>query len=442
MTNRTKSRKRDRLYWREGRAWGDFRDYADVGGRREALRAPGTGQATNDEDLARVLLGERLRVLDGKRRGRVLHGERKDGSLADVARLDLLAKADSKKYTETHLSAVEARLRIVLAFLGGPVDPEAGRLDPNTVGVERVRALVAELRRLPNGRGGTMSEGNVRHYLNALSGVYRRAGSEGYVPPGFNPVGALLEKPVGRAVEARWLEPHEAALLLETARRYVTPVDGSPFAYALVGFFLFTGCRETEVYGVELDDVSLERSTVTIRPNHWRRLKTKGSTRVIPLWPQLAEILREYLRGPNRPTGELLFPSFATGREAILTDCRKLLNHLAERAGLARPVCDDAGKPIKKGGWPVFDAPLRTKMFRHTYCSARLQTLDGDAPVSPFTVVRELGHGSQKMVNDVYGHLGTVRHRSTVVEFRVEQHQKAKIASGESVADRLALLAY
>lgn len=436
----SKARKRDRLYWREGRAWGDFRDYADVGGRREALKAPGTGQATEDEDLARVLIGRRLESLDGKRRGRVLHGERKDGSLAVIARLDLLAKADSKNFAETHLAAVEARLRTVLRILGGPADPEGIRLDPNTIGVEKVRGLVADLRRLPNGRGATMSEGNVRHFLNALSGVYRRAASEGYVPPGFNPVGALLEKPVGRPAEARWLEAHEAALLLETARRYVAPVDGIPFAYALVGFFLLTGCRETEVYGVELDDMSFERSTITIRPNHWRRLKTKGSARTITLWPQLAEILKDYLRGPSRPTRELLFPSFATGREAMLTDCRKLLNHLALRAGLARPKTDADGKPLKKGGWPILEGGVRMKMFRHGYCSARLQTLDGDAPVSPFTVVRELGHSSPAMVNRVYGHLGTMRHRAAVVEFRAEQHGEAKIASGQTVAARIELL--
>ena len=435
------TRKRDRLYWREGRAWGDFRDYADVGGRREALVAPGTKQATSDEDLARVLLGRRLEVLDGKRRGRAIHGERKEGSLASIARLDLMAKVDSKQFAETHLAAVESRLRVVLAFLGGAGDPEARELDPNAIGVTQVRNLVAHLRRLPNGRGGTMSEGNVRHFLNALSGVYRRAGSESYVPPGYNPVQALLEKPVGRAAESRWLEPHEAALLLETARRYVAPKDGTPFAFALVGFFLLTGCRETEVYGMELDDVSFERETVTVRANHWRRLKTKGSHRVIPLWPQLAEILKEYLRGPDRPTGELLFPSFASGQEAMLTDCRKLLNHLAERAGLARPRCDDAGRPIVKGGWPVYDLPLRTKMFRHGYCSARLQTLDGDAPVSPFTVVRELGHSSPAMVNRVYGHLGTVRHRAAVVEFRVEQHQRAVLKSGQTVSEAVAGMA-
>jgi hypothetical protein len=51
-----------------------------------------------------------------------------------------------------------------------------------------------------------------------------------------------------------------------------------------------------------------------------------------------------------------------------------------------------------------------------------LQTLDQGAPVSVYTVAKELGHGGEAMVRRVYGHLGTVHHRSEVVEYRVEQH--------------------
>lgn len=50
--------------------------------------------------------------------------------------------------------------------------------------------------------------------------------------------------------------------------------------------------------------------------------------------------------------------------------------------------------------------------------------------MSPFTVSRELGHGSRAMVEDIYSHLGTVRHPADVVEYRIEQHRKA-------VADQL-----
>ncbi len=63
-------------------------------------------------------------------------------------------------------------------------------------------------------------------------------------------------------------------------------------------------------------------------------------------------------------------------------------------------------------------------MFRHTYCAARLQTLDHGAPVSPFTVAKEMGHGGDSLVKRIYGHLGEVRRRSEVVEYRVENHRE------------------
>jgi integrase len=87
----------------------------------------------------------------------------------------------------------------------------------------------------------------------------------------------------------------------------------------------------------------------------------------------------------------------------MLTDWRKPLDAVAARAG-----------------WKAGE--IRSKRFRHTYCTARLQTLDQGAPVSTFTVARELGHGGEAMVRKVYGHLGEVRQRSAVLEYRVEQH--------------------
>jgi integrase len=74
----------------------------------------------------------------------------------------------------------------------------------------------------------------------------------------------------------------------------------------------------------------------------------------------------------------------------------------------------------RRAGWK--DGEIRTRPFRVTYATARLQTLDQGAPVSPWTVEKELGHGSRDMLEEVYGRLGSVRHRSEVMEFRVEQH--------------------
>jgi hypothetical protein len=47
---------------------------------------------------------------------------------------------------------------------------------------------------------------------------------------------------------------------------------------------------------------------------------------------------------------------------------------------------------------------------------------DRGAQVSIYTVARELGHGSHEMVKRIYAHLGDVRHRAQIVEYRVEQY--------------------
>jgi integrase len=160
-----------------------------------------------------------------------------------------------------------------------------------------------------------LSAGTARHYLNALSNLYRRARAERLVPSGYDPVGDLLEKPTARREEAKWLEVPEAALLVEAARTHVPKRSdlAVPFAYPLIAAFLLTGGRRAEVLGLEVGDVSFDRKTVTFRPNDWRRLKTATSLRSVPLWPQLEEILRAYVFGAGKHPGRLLFPCYKTG---------------------------------------------------------------------------------------------------------------------------------
>ncbi len=64
---------------------------------------------------------------------------------------------------------------------------------------------------------------------------------------------------------------------------------------------------------------------------------------------------------------------------------------------------------------------VTTHTFRHTYAATRIQTLDHGAPVSPYTVMRELGHRSLKLIEETYGHLQNRRSRSDVVEYREPQ---------------------
>jgi len=313
-------------------------------------------------------------------------------------------------------------------------DATAGWLDECQAHLERAIAFFGPTRELASIRvpdvkrwaaalkAAGLAGGTVRHHLNALSNLYGSAQEEEHVAPGYNPVALWKRgKPSAARAEARWLEVHDAALLLEAARhRRPTREDlALPFGYELLATFLLTGGRQAEVLGLEVADVSFDRATVTFRPNAWRRLKTATSHRSVPLWPQLREILERYLAA--RPPGRLLFPSYRTGRESMV-DPRTILADAAER-----------------GGWKPEE--ITSKMFRHTYCAARLQTLDRGAPVSVYTVGKELGHGGDALVKRVYGHLGEVRHRADVVEYRVEQHtaklgdRLAKVAASERQAE-------
>lgn len=382
-----------RIIWRRQggvpRAYADFRH---LGGGREALCLPGTKRGVTDPDLAEVLFEKRAGALrEARLRGAA--GLPQPASLAAFAAEHLMAKAKGGKSTDAWLVQCERHLKRAVSEFGG-------ERELSTITTADVRHWVGRL------AAEGLSGRSQRHVIFTLSNLYRRAQSEGRVTPGYNPVAALLEKPSARREEARWLEVHQGALLLEAARRYrPTRTDlGMLFAHPLIAAFLLTGGRRAEVLGLEVDDVSFDRKTVTFRENEWRRLTTTGSHRVVPLWPQLEQILRPYVFG-ERPPARLLFPSFRTGTETMLTDFRKLLDAVAVRAG-----------------WKAGE--ITPKMFRHTYASARLQTMDRGAPVSIFTVSRELGHGSEALVKRIYGHLGTVRHRAKVVEYHVEHHEK------------------
>lgn len=401
MAKKSKKSK-SRIYWRdrggELRAYADFRD---MGGGREALTPAGDSRATTDPVIAETLVAERLAQLQEAKRDRVLTGIKQRATLQDFVTHHLVLKAKSGQFSESWLADTERMLKLAIEQFG------AAR-DLATIGVADVQGWMTALAARANGRGGTLGGGAQRHHLNVLSNLYKRAQSEGCVGPGYNPCSALMEKPKGRREEAHWLEVHEAALLLESARTYEPrrAEIAMPFIHPLLATYLLTGGRETEVLGLEVQDINFERKTVTFRPNDWRRLKTKTSHRAVPLWPQLEAILKGYVRDAGR-VGGLLFPSPRL-EAGMVSDFRKALDIVAERAG-----------------WKAGE--VRSKAFRHTYCAARLQTLDNGAPVSTFTVAREMGHGGLSLVNRVYGHLGDVRHRSTHVEYRVEQH-KQKLA--------------
>lgn len=74
-------------------------------------------------------------------------------------------------------------------------------------------------------------------------------------------------------------------------------------------------------------------------------------------------------------------------------------------------------------------SPLSYTWTAVQYPSPLIRVMPGVFALRPlpgnlYTVSRELGHTSPAMVQQVYSHLGTIRHRSEAVEYRVEQHRK------------------
>jgi integrase len=396
-----RKKKESRIYTRnQGGAVRFYGDFRNIGGGREALAPKGEKLATTDPDIAAKLAADRVKQLEENRRNKTLLGVERQSGLKAYAAYHLRRKAQDKEGVRSWLVQSEKHLRAAVDFFGAETD--LASITP-----EGLTGWVDVLRRTDNGRGGTLGETSVRKYLNSLSNLYKRAWSELYVTS--NPVANMFRKPTESRGEAPFLEAHEAALLLESARTYKAPGDGAfPWMYPLLATFLLTGGRKNEVLGLEVDDLSLRHDKIYLRPNQWRRLKTAGSKRSLPLWPQLKEILSEYLMERERTggLGALLFPSGRGSEEKMIRDVRKALDHIGHRAGFPK-------------GY------IRLHMLRHTYASQRVQTCDRRRPVALYTVARELGHKSTDMLEDRYLHLHdrTEEGGTEVVEFRVENHR-------------------
>lgn len=141
--------------------------------------------------------------------------------------------------------------------------------------------------------------------------------------------------------------------------------------------------------------MDFENNEVHFVHNGRRRLKKEFHVRTIPLWPQLKPILQAHIKKHGLRRGDLIFPAENGG---MLQDARGSLD-----AALALGEVDPTN--------------VNFHSFRHTYATVRLQTLDHGAPVTMFTVARELGHQGVGELEKRYGHILKRPTRSEGVEY-------------------------
>ena len=425
--------------WRtsSGRWKADFRKWRRYGGDRESLIPEGERYGTKDRKVAKDLALKRAGELD-QLKARALAGRPVDGTLGRLIadHLDMEEK-DRDRNTKKHRRESARRLEVAKEFFG-----EDRLVDTiSTDDVEHYRNWLYErtvIRRDPTTGEWfekPVSRGTVRHYLNALSKTMKRAEKKGWTSS--NPV-RKADKPKIESTLTPWYEVHEAAVILDGCRKWQGKDDHGrkaiPFLYEFVATLFLTGADLKAVRFLRVEDIVFDAEEPYVRfpyETEDRTLKTVQRERDVPLWPQLEKILWAYLAGPWKelPGNRLLFPSPARRTETALSDtfCYRALDEVQ------RVVKEDHGPEFfrqiaRRVGRKAMK--IRPKQFRHTYCSARLQTLEprsnrrtGETswvPVSKETVGAEMGHGSKSLVDRIYGHVGKNRHRTRVVEYPLE----------------------
>jgi integrase len=422
MYERT-SRRTGVAYW-----YGDFRRFADVGGRLEALIPAGSAIATSDQEEARLLYAERVKFYRAIRTGQQQAAPVKVRvpRLGPVAVEHLLHKAQVRKAAKGTVERDEDSFKVLTRLLGNvPI---------SQITTTALFDYVQKRSQEPGTRHGTTTANQtIRNELHALSSLFQFAIDRGYVS--HNPVRRFASKPSKDDDEAFYLTELQAATLLDAAAELDAEVQPAylasrwraqakrigdarcdptarelrsrarailphkpaypnlnkrtPFLEALIATFLYTGGRRTEVLGLLVRDVDFDNGLVHIRPNRHRGLKKKRHQRAVRLWAPLAPILREHVARFALTQTDLLF----AGRSgSMLWHVNRPLDLCSRQVNVA------AGRRVTP------------HTLRHTFATMLLQTLvpteaGGWAVRSSFEVAKQLGHTSSRLVDQVYGHL-------------------------------------
>lgn len=371
-------------YWRA-----DFRRFSEIGGGRESL-------GTRDRVEAEREVARRLQELERLQQDLSL-ARGGDRLLKEFCAEHLRAKRNEVSSPKT-IANNDRALRYLLDYLGAG----ARVSDVDVCALEDFRDL----------RLRSVSPGTVNQELSAISSMLDRAVRQRIVLRNEARHTTAAREP---RTERDWLEIAEGVALLQAAGELEASKSSRAYPYlrALLATFLLTGGRRTEVLGLAVEDLDFEpradgRGRIHIRPNEWRDLgsgiKNATSIRSVPMWDQLARILREHLERLEGASG-LLFPSHITGEP--LADLRNAFDAAAGKAQLGRRIT--------------------AHTLRHTYAAVRLQTVDGDEPVALYTVARELGHAGTKRLERTYAHV--LERRIRLSEVRFEEADVIDLAS-------------
>jgi integrase len=282
-------------------------------------------------------------------------------------------------------------------------------LDPDTrlarITTPRVEQLRDELLR---DHSRAMAQKVLKHFKGIISDAKRR-GLIAHNPAAETTIGtAKRHKPKLKAGVDFPLTAELKAL--------VNTTSGEPIA--LICLAAFAGLRASEIRGLRWDDLDLGPNpivTVSQRADKWAEIgspKSGAAQRTVPLSEPTAQALRVWrLAQPPiayREAGEkqqrppVLVFGTRTDRPDSLPNLRsRVLWPAMVAAGVALPVLDAAGKPLKdKDGKPVMRPKYSLHKLRHYAISSWLA-----AGIDLKTCQTWAGHSDLSTTINVYGHL-------------------------------------
>jgi integrase/recombinase XerD len=244
--------------------------------------------------------------------------------LAEVYRLC----AQSEGKSTATIAIVVSSVRYLTAFLKA----NGMSTDISEIGVGQIRGFTLHLQSrqkfashpYTRPQGGNLSGTTINDYLRALRAFWSWALAEGYIHK--NPFSLLkipkAPKRLIPAFSAKQLAGLIEAIDLSNSQGYRD--------YAIVLLLSDTGIRVSELTGLKLDDVNLERRTLKV----WGK---GAKERIVPFGVRAQKALLRYVNF-HRPE-----PATPLTREFFLTDCgeplkarrvQAIIKHYGEKAGI------------------------------------------------------------------------------------------------------------
>ena len=157
----------------------------------------------------------------------------------------------------------------------------------------------------------------IRRRINSLSAIFNYAYSELDLEK-RNPFSRLIIKAEGHDRHKRGVFTtkqlklgYDKALSSGRTVRLAMPLLGE------------TGCRLAEIIGLRLDDIDMKNDLIHIRPNSARRLKTRNSTRTLPLVGYARLAMEQAIQ---RSDGVWLFPRYIKDEKCYATHASNAIN--------------------------------------------------------------------------------------------------------------------